>query len=102
MEKKKLYPSTVQARKRKALLPEDIDKLGQAILTLTQELWAVRDRQIIVEQVLKEKGIDISESVDKYIPSHTIEETLKTSRQNLIKKILQDISGEYEPLDKII
>jgi hypothetical protein len=84
------------------LIPEDVDKLGQAILSLTQELWAVKDRQMIVEQVLKEKGIDIRETVNKYIPSDEIEEELKISRQNLIKKIMQDISGEYETLDKII
>ena len=29
---------------RHALKPEDLDRLGQALLTLTQELWVLKDQ----------------------------------------------------------
>jgi len=99
MSEPKLYPANVQPRRRKALKPEDIDKVGQAILTLAQELWAVKDRQAITEVVLKEKGIDISEAVDTHQPDPELEAELTKARQGLVKKIIQDLTGEYGPLE---
>lgn len=95
----KLNPATLQPRKRKSLTPLDIDKLGQAILSLTQEIWAVADRQIVTECILKERGIDISNEVENYQPSPEIEEILDKKRKALIKKIVDDLDGEYGPLE---
>jgi len=94
----KLYPSTVQPRRRKALKPDDIDKVGAAVITLTKELWVLKDRQAITEAVLKKHGLDLSEEIDRFVPSGELEEKLSAERQNLIKKVTQDLTGEYEPL----
>lgn len=94
----KLYPTTVEARRRKALKPEDIDKVGAAIWTLTKELWVLKDRQAVTEAVLKKRGIDIGEEVDRFIPDGELEAKLSADRQALIKKITQDLTGEYELL----
>jgi hypothetical protein len=99
MSEPKLYPATVKPRRRKALLPEDIDKVGHAILTLAQELWAVKDRQMITEAVLKDRGIDISEAVDIYKPDGSMDARLAADRQELVRKVIQDLTGEYGPLD---
>ena len=47
-----LHPATSKPRKRKSLVETDIDKIGQAILTLTKEIWTLADRQIITENIL--------------------------------------------------
>ena len=49
----KLHPSTVEPRRRRALRPDDIDKVGQAVLTLAKELWVIKDRQVLLEEVLR-------------------------------------------------
>ena len=95
-----LYPSNVQPRRRQALRPEDIDKLGQALLTLASELWAVKDRQYVTEAVLKAKGIDISKDVETYVPDPELEAKLSEERQALIKKVVLDITGNYGLLDQ--
>ena len=40
-----------------ALTPADLDRLGHAVLTLTQELWVMKDRQRVLEALLEEAGV---------------------------------------------
>ena len=94
----KLYPSQAQPRRRKALKPEDIDNVGQALMTLAKELWVVKDRQMVTEAVLAKRGIDISEDVSRFQPDAALEAKLKAEREALVKKLTQDLTGEYEPL----
>ncbi len=100
MSETKLYPSNAQPRRRKALQPEDMDKLGQALLTLASELWAVKDRQFVTEAVLKAKGIDISEEIDTFVPDPELEAKLSEERQALVKKVVLDLQGEYGLLEQ--
>lgn len=100
MAEPKLYPSNVQPRRRKALQPEEIDKVGQALLTLASEVWALKDRQYVTEAVLKAKGIDISEEVDTFVPDAELEARLAAERQALVKKVVLDLTGEYGLLDQ--
>jgi len=100
MNTPKLYPAKVQPKKRKSLQPNDIDKLGQAILTLGQEIWTLTDRQIITEEVLKNHGINIRDEIDKYKPSSELEAELSKKRKALVKKIIEDINGEYGLLEQ--
>ena len=99
MSDRKTYPATKKPRKRQALRPEDIDNVGQAILTLAQELGAVKDRQAVTEAVLKARGIDISEDVDTYAPDAELDAKLTADRQALVSKIVMDLTGEYGPLE---
>lgn len=96
----KLHPTTKQARRRDALKPDDINKVGHAILTLAQELWAVKDRQMVTEKILKDKGIDISEAIDTFQPDAETEAQLAASRQALVKKIVTDLTADYGPLEQ--
>ena len=100
MSDPKLYPSNVQPRRRKALQAEDMDKLGQALLTLAAELWAVKDRQHITEAVLKAKGIDIREEIDTFTPDPELEAKLAEEREALVKKMVLDLKGDYGLLDQ--
>ena len=99
MTEPKLYPALVKPRRRKALLPEDIDKVGQALMTLASELWAVKDRQFVTETILKARGIDISEDIDTYVPDAELEAKLSAERQALVKKVVLDLTGEYGQLE---
>lgn len=94
----KLYPANVEPRKRKALRPDDIDRVGAAIWTLTKELWVVKDRQAVTEAILKARGIDITADIDRHQPDAALESRLASERQALIKKITQELTGDYEPL----
>ncbi len=94
----KLYPANVEARKRSALRPTDIDRVGAAIWTLTKELWIVKDRQAVTEVILKTRGIDISAEIDAHQPDPALEAKLAAERKSLVNKITQELTGDYEPL----
>jgi hypothetical protein len=79
------------------LLPHDHavrnDPVAQLALTLAKELWLLRDRQIVLESVLAEKGIAAAELVDAYQPSGPVKERLARER----KRFLEEIQAALSP-----
>lgn len=79
-----------------ALLPHDAalraDPLAQALLTLAKELWSLRDRQIVLETVLTEKGIDVATAVERYQPRGAIKARLDTERQQFLDSLVATLS----------
>ena len=92
----KLYPTTAQPRRRAGLKPEDIDKVGGALLTLTKELWVLRDRQILLEEVLKRHNLDVTAEIDRLKPEGALEAKLAAEREGLVKKIMAELTGELD------
>lgn len=74
---------------RKILAPQDVDKLGEAVLSLAREVWVLTDRQMILEQVLADAGVDVREAVDKYQPDDALAGKLAQRRQAMIGEILR-------------
>ncbi len=95
-EQVKLYPSQVAPRRRGALKPEDIDKVAAALLTLTKEVWVLKDRQILLEDVLKRHNLDVGAEIDRLKPDGALEAKLNADRQALVKKIMAEITGEFD------
>jgi hypothetical protein len=76
------------------LRPEDIDKLGQALLTLTKELWVVKDRLRVLEAALAEAGTIAPNAVETYQPDESLTELLGQERAQLIKQVLGALNSE--------
>jgi hypothetical protein len=70
------------------LRPEDIDKLGQALLTLTQELWVVKDRLRVLEATLADAGVISPAATDTFQPDKELTEALGKERAQLIERVL--------------
>jgi hypothetical protein len=70
------------------LRTDDIDRLGQALITLAQELWVVKDRQKVLETVLAEAGIIVPDSIDQFQPDEKLAGQLETERAELIERVL--------------
>lgn len=79
---------------RRILAPEQIDDLAEALLALARELWVVRDRQIITELVLAERGIDIRAAVDAYEPGAAVQAHLDAERDRMVGRLAKALSGE--------
>lgn len=72
------------------------DPLFQVTLSLAKELWVVKDRQAVLEEVLGQKGIDVAEAVDTHQPSPELAAKLDEER----KRWLSDLIAPYrEPLE---
>lgn len=85
------------------LAPEDVDRLGQALITLTKELWVVKDRQRVLEAALAEAGIVTPEALDAWQPDAALDAQLGTERRRLIDAIIEvltqspDTDGSRSP-----
>ncbi|MGI9290812.1 MAG: hypothetical protein ACR2QG_06010 [Gammaproteobacteria bacterium] len=79
------------------LQPQDLDKLGQALLTLTKELWVVKDRLRILEAALADANVITPETVDAYQPDADLSELLDTECTQLIERVLGSLDeSEYQ------
>jgi hypothetical protein len=76
------------------LRPEDIDKLGQAMLTLTKELWVVKDRLRVLETTLAEAGVIAPDAADTFQPDAALTEQLGKERAQLIEQVLDTLNNE--------
>jgi hypothetical protein len=79
------------------LSPADLDQLGQALITLTKELWVLKDRQLILEAALADAGIVAKEVVDRYQPDEMLKEQLRAERQRLIDTIIDVLTADTNP-----
>lgn len=75
------------------LRPEQIDNLGRALISLTREVCVLTDRQMVLEQVLAEKGIDVADAVDSYQPDDATQKRLDGATRTIIDSIIGEISG---------
>lgn len=87
-------PTSFNAPDRQTLSNADIASLGQAILTLTKELWVVTDRMHVMEAVLANHGLDISEEIKVFKPDGAMSEKLNQEGAALIERILSSLSND--------
>jgi hypothetical protein len=70
------------------LQSDDIDRLGQALITLTRELWILKDRQRVLEGALIDAGVLDRDAVDNYQPDAALTETLEAERKRIIDELI--------------
>jgi len=87
-------PVSFNAPDRITLTEADVASLGQAILTLTQELWVVTDRMHIMEAVLAKNGLDISDEITHHKPDSILSEKLQKDGTALIERVLRSLSKD--------
>lgn len=76
------------------LRTEDLDRLGQALITLTKELWVVKDRVRILEATLADAGVVPPDAVDRFQPDAQLSTALSTDRALLIQQVLGALSDD--------
>ena len=65
------------------------DATFQVIVNLMHELWIVKDRALLLEQVLADAGIDVSERLDRLDPDEQTAARLEKERKAFIARVLQ-------------
>lgn len=85
---------TSEAVRQRMLGSQDVHNLGKALLTLLSELWIVKDRMMVLEHVLDEKGLDVAELVDRHVPDAALQARLDAERQRITKAITDALLDE--------
>jgi hypothetical protein len=82
-------------------MPQDAarraDALTQTVLTLAKEVWTLRDRQIVLEAVLQERGIDVAAAIERYQPAGDVKTRLADERRRFLADIVDALSATPKP-----
>jgi len=70
------------------LQSQDIDRLGEALITLAKEVWIVKDRQRVLEAALVDAGLLDPSAVDTYQPDGALTKQLEAERKKLIDDLI--------------
>lgn len=79
---------------RVTLTEADVASLGQAVLTLTRELWVITDRMHVMEAVLAKHGLNISDEITQHKPDSVLSEKLQQDGTALIERVLFSLSKD--------
>ena len=85
-------PRDFNQPERTTLVDADIAGVADGLLMLTRELWVVSDRLEIMEAVLKERGIDISEDIDNFQPDSELQARLNKKGEQLLSSVLNAVA----------
>jgi hypothetical protein len=67
---------------RKALTPDQLDNLGLALIELAKEMWVMKDRQMVTEALLSEKGL--LADLDAYQPGPELAGLISSERKRFL------------------
>lgn len=81
-------PAGEQAVRPDYLGDTKIDDLARMLLELTSEVWALRDRNVILERLLSDHGVLSAGEVDAYQPDEQLASDLLAQRRSLVRRVL--------------
>jgi hypothetical protein len=68
-----------------ALLPSQLDNLGFALIEMAKEIWVMKDRQMITEALLREKGL--LADLDSYQPGPDLTDRIASERKRFLNAV---------------
>ncbi len=91
-------PEAFDPLQRPDLAPEDIAGVGQAVLTLTHELYVLIDRVAALEAVLERHGLSVSEEIAAFQPDARQQQLLDERGRALVARVSNALAGKLDPL----
>lgn len=83
---------------RPTLTADDMPGVGQAVMTLTHELYVLIDRIAALEAVLERHGLDVSREVEAFKPDAAQQERLNERGRALVARVTNALAGKLDPL----
>jgi hypothetical protein len=71
-----------------AITRADIDSILRMNAELLSELWILRDRVMVLEKLLEEKGVVARKAIDDYAPDQKFDDELLKERDQLVKRVI--------------
>ena len=69
----------------------DNDAMFEILVNALQEIWVLQDRQMVLERVLDEAGVEVSEAVERFQPDEAFESRLAAARQRFLDSVLSPV-----------
>ncbi len=91
-------PRSFNSPDRPTLTADDMPGVGQAVMTLTHELYVLIDRIAALEAVLERHGLNVSDEIEAYKPNEEQQERLNQRGRALVARVTNALAGELDPL----
>lgn len=89
-------PRSFNRPARQTLGVEDIPALGEALLSLTRELWVLSDRVMVLEAVLEQRGVAVQEAIESFEPDEALAALMKEKGTALVQQVLAPFEGQAD------
>lgn len=76
------------AQEQRTLQARRIEDLAQGFVSLTSELWIVKDRMAVLEQVLDRHGIPAPSAVESFAPAGEFKSKLDAERRAWAQRMI--------------
>ena len=91
-------PRSFNSPDRPTLTADDMPGVGQAVMTLTHELYVLIDRIAALEAILERHGLNVSDEIEAYKPNEKQQERLNQRGRALVARVTNALAGELDPL----
>ena len=78
------------------------DNVVEALMEMSALLWTVRDRQIVLEKVLAETGVDVTAAIEAHVPDAAETTERRAARVAMVQQIFHSFlrrPGSDDALD---
>ncbi|MEM7702399.1 MAG: hypothetical protein AAF251_10720 [Pseudomonadota bacterium] len=75
------------------LKPNQVDDMGNALLSLTRHVCVLTDRLAVLERVLDDNGIEVSDLCDTYVPDDALKDRISALTSSIIEDVVSDLRG---------
>ena len=83
---------------RPTLTADDMPGVGQAVMTLTHELYVLIDRIAALEAVLERHGLDAGTEIEAFKPDSEQQDRLNERGRALVARVTNALAGKPDPL----
>ncbi len=77
------------------LTPAQLDNLGLAVISLAKELWIVKDRQLVAEAILQQRGL--LADLDTFQPDADLAAKLAAERRRFMDDLMTALLEKPSP-----
>lgn len=86
-------PISFNTPDRPSLTGEDVPALGEALLNLTREMWVLTDRVMVLEAVLEQQGVSVSEAIESFEPDEKMMALMRERGSALVSSVMQPFAA---------
>ncbi|MCY3606090.1 MAG: hypothetical protein OXG59_02105 [Gammaproteobacteria bacterium] len=83
---------------RPTLTADDMPGVGQAVMTLTHELYVLIDRLAALEAVLERHGLNVGTEIETFKPDAEQQKQLNERGRALVARVTNALAGKSDPL----
>jgi hypothetical protein len=82
---------------------DNVDDLGRMVVGLLSELWIMRDRIAVLEELLAQKGVLTAGSVESFDWTQEQAETMEKLRDRMVAAVIgAPIAAQERSIDQIL